>query len=343
MKPAPAAPRRQPGLKQIAELAGVSMMTVSRALRGEATVAPDTARKILDLATSVRYRRNKLVHGLRTGRTDLVAAMLPASLGFYEEALRSIEHALDEQGCSLILNMVPGDYGRDAMREEIRRIHRCIELRVDGIILRPVNDDANAVYFNEAIERRIPMVVIDRRLPDFSSDFVGNDDFAGGEAAARVLIARGCRSLAVLHAGDKVSTSRERKNGFLKAAAEAGRSTALLDCGDFYVTRESIAEKLQRIPFRDIDGIFAIGDDLAAQAIDVWEAHGRHCPRDVKIVGFGNLNTAVPGGRRIASFNQHADQIGVEAVSLLMQRIENHHRPFRSILLPADFVEGDTV
>jgi len=334
---------RQPGLKQIAELAGVSMMTVSRALRGESTVSPDTVTKILAVASSLRYRPNRLVQGLRTGRTNLVAAMLPASLGYYEEALRAIEHALDEKGQSLLLNLVPGDYGRDAMREEIRRIHRCTEMRVDGIILRPVNDDANAIYFREAIERHISMVVIDRRLPDFTSDFVGSDDFAGGEAAARQLVSRGCRSVAVLHAGEKVSTSRDRKNGFLKAARESGATTFSLDCLDFRISKNALAEILRTLPVSEIDGVFGITDDLAASALEILEDSGRSCPDKVKILGFGKAPHVPYRGRRMATFDQHADLIGVEAVSLLLQRIDNPSRPFRSVLLPADFNDGDTL
>jgi LacI family transcriptional regulator len=334
---------RPAGLKQIAELSGVSMMTVSRALRGEDTVAPDTLKKILEVASALRYRPNRLVHGLRTGRTNLVATMLPASLGYYGEALRAIEHALDEKGCSLVLNMVPGDYGRDAMREEIRRIHRCIEMRVDGIILRPVNDDANAIYFREAIERHVSMVVIDRRLPDFTSDFVGSDDFAGGEAAARQLISRGCRSLAILHAGEKVSTSRERKNGFLKAASQAGVTSFSLDCLHFSTSANALAETFRNLPVDEIDGVFAITDDLAATALEVLEDLGRPCPDKIKVLGFGKNPVVHHRGRRLATFDQHPGLIGSEAVSLLLQRIDNPGRPFRSVLLPADFTEGDTL
>lgn len=334
---------RQPGLKKIAELSGLSMMTVSRALRGHTTVAPDTAKKIRDIAETLRYRPNRLVHSLRTGRSSLVAAVLPSSLGFYEPALRSIEHSLDSRGCSLILNLIPGDYGQDAMREEIRRLHRCIELRVDGIILRPVNDDANAVYFSEAIERRVPMVVIDRRLPDFTSDFVGTDDFAGGEAAARQLLSRGCRNPAILHAGDRVSSSRERKNGFLKGIAESGATALSIDCGDFHASAEFLSEAFRQPSAKDIDGVFAISDSLALAALDVLENSGKACPDKVKILGFGRFEQQARSSRRLASFDQHVGLLGTEAVGLLMERLANPSRPFRSILIPASFTDGDTL
>lgn len=334
---------RQASLKKIAELSGVSMMTVSRALRGVDVVAPDTAKKIRDIAETLRYRPNRLVLSLRTGRTTLVSAVLPNPIGFYEGALRSIEESLDSRGCSLILNLVPGHYGRDAMREEIRRLHRCIELRVDGIILRPVNDDANAIYFSEAIERQIPMVVIDRCLPDFTSDFVGTDEFSGGEAAARELISRNCRNLAILHTGDRVSCSRGRKNGFLKAAADAGIPVQSIDCGDFEASTEFLAEAFRQPEAKGIDGVFAITDTIAHSALQVLEDLGKTCPDQVKLLGFGRCENQAPLRRRIASFDQHIGLVGTEAVELLMERLSNPSRSFRSVLIPATFVDGDTI
>ncbi len=336
-------PTRQPSLKKIAELSGVSMMTVSRALRGQDAVATETARKIREVAETLRYRPNRLVQGLRTGRTNLVSAVLPTPIGFYEASLRSIERELDSRGCSLILNLVEGHYGRDAMREEIRRLHRCIELRVDGIILRPVNDDANAVYFSEAIERQVPMVVIDRRLPDFSCDFVGTEDFAGGESAARILLSRGCRNLAILHAGSRVCSSRERRDGFLKAVADSGHKALSMDCGDFQVSPESLAAMLREPGASEIDGIFAISDSLALTALNVLQDSGKTCPDRVKILGFGKSENLPPGSRRVASFDQHGDLIGSEAVELLMQRVSSPSKTCRSVRIPATFSEGDTL
>lgn len=334
---------RQASLKMIAEQVGVSLMTVSRTLRGRGRVAHETAEKIRKVAEKLRYRPNRLVLGIRTGRTNLFSAVLPTPIGFYEGALRSIEESLDSRGCSLILNLVAGHFGRDAMREEIRRLHRCIELRVDGIILRPVNDNANAIYFSEAIERQIPLVVIDRRLPDFTSDFVGTDEFTGGETAARQLISRNCRNLMLLHTGDSVSCSRGRKNGFLKVAADAGIPVLSIDCGDFEASPEFLAMAFRQPDAKGIDGVFAITDSIADKALQVLEDLGKPCPDQVKLVGFGRCENQAPLSRRIASFDQHIGVIGTEAVELLMERLSNPSRPFRSILIPATFVEGDTI
>lgn len=334
---------RQASLKIIAEQTGVSMMTVSRTLRGLNSVAPETAAKIRKVAESLRYRPNKLVEGLRTGRTGMIAAVLPTTLGFYEEALRSIESSLDKLNCSLILNMVAQDFGQDAMREELRRLHRCIDLRVDGVILRPVNDDANAVYFNEVMERGMPLVVIDRKLPDFECDFVGTDDRSGGGAAARKLLSAGCRHLALLHAGTRISTSRERREGFLAATQNSGASVCELDCGSFLADRTQLTGFFESGAAKSVDGIFAVGDLLARDTIQVLKGLGRECPRDFKVLGFGRLLLNDPSSVRLATFDQHPGQIGEEAVRLLMDRLDNPGKPPRSVHLPAAFVAGETL
>jgi LacI family transcriptional regulator len=335
---------RKASLKRIAELADVSTMTVSRALRDDGLVAVETARRIREIAERLRYRPNKLVHGLRTGRTDLIAGIFPSALGFYADVLGEIEHSLDAAGKSLLLNLVSGDQGEKAMREELRRLHRCIELRVDGIVLRPVNDNANSAYFNEVVERGVPIVVIDRRLPDFDSDFVGTDNVAGGKAAAELLLGRGCRNLLVLYAGEKVSTSRERRDGFVQAVAGAGldAKAETLDCEEFKTSEDFLNRFFQQRKSRAYDGVFAVGDHLARAAYHSIVAAGRRCPEEVKVVGFGHLPTHDPESRVLTTFDQNPRKIGAEAIKLLFRRLEFPLRETRSLHVPFDLIEGDT-
>ena len=185
-------------IQQIAQATGVSLMTVSRALNSKGLVAPETERRILKVAGALRYRPNRLVRGLRTGQTGLIAAFFPADLGFYQPILRGVEKSLDAGGYFLLLNLIEQNQGLEAMREELRRLHQCLDIRIEGLILRPVNDDANAIYYREIMQRQIPFVVIDRELPDFRCDFVGSDNVEGGAEAARRLWAAGSRRLLVL-------------------------------------------------------------------------------------------------------------------------------------------------
>lgn len=335
-------PSTKANLKQLAEMTGVSMMTVSRALRGDKLVAEKTAKKILKAAEQIRYRPNRLVLGMRSGRTDLLAAIMPAGFGFYGDVLCGVEDRACNEGKGLLLNLVKEHRGPDAKREELRKLHRCIEMRVDGIILRPVNDDANAIYFNEVVERGVPIVVVDRELPDFPSDFVGTDNFAGGRDAARHLIKRGCRNLLVAYAGRQVSTSRDRLDGFIEHAKSAGVAVAGFDFGQFHPEQVMLDTFFAKKKNQAYDGIFAVGDHLARIAISALERNGILCPGQVKVVGFGNLPVADSSSRRITTFDQNPREMGECAVRLLLQRCENKEIAFQRILVPHQLVKGQT-
>ncbi len=335
---------RSVGLKQIAEETGVSMMTVSRALRGDELVAPETAARIREVAERLRYRPNRLVEGLRTGRTGMVAAMLPSSLGFYNRILTEIEKALESRDNNLLLSLISAHWGKEARQEELRRLHRLVDLRIDGIILRPVNDDANAIYFHEVMERGIPMVVIDRRLPDFNCDYVGTDNHAGGRLAAQHLLETGARRLLVLYAGERVSTSRERCRGFCQAVEESGSDAKVdvYDCNEFHPTPEVLEPFFSSTDLSQYDGLFAVSDHLARAVLVQVERVGLRCPEDIRLVGFGNLPTGDPGSRSLTTIEQFPEEIGRQAVELLWERLAKPKTSPRVFQVPVELIQGST-
>jgi len=330
-------------IQQIAQATGVSLMTVSRALNSKGLVAPETERRILKVAGALRYRPNRLVRGLRTGQTGLIAAFFPADLGFYQPILRGVEKSLDAGGYFLLLNLIEQNQGLEAMREELRRLHQCLDIRIEGLILRPVNDDANAIYYREIMQRQIPFVVIDRELPDFRCDFVGSDNVEGGAEAARRLWAAGSRRLLVLFAGTRVSASRDRRQGFLNEAERAGAEVMAVDCHDWEPSVESLTHVLKQPSVKKVDGIFAVSDVVAEKAWLALHAMGRRCPQDVKIIGFGCSPREEGLKQRLASFDQQPVDLGKEAARLLIERIKNPALPPRVLRMPTFFVPGDSL
>jgi transcriptional regulator with XRE-family HTH domain len=147
-------PSARASMKAIAEESGVSIMTVSRVFNGSGKVAAATEEKIRLVAERLQYRPNRLVRGMQSGRTGLIGVVMPSGLGFYSGVLEGIHNHLTGQNANLVLSLVHGDWGASAIEEEREILHRLIELRVEGIILRPVNDEATPVYFEEIIQTR---------------------------------------------------------------------------------------------------------------------------------------------------------------------------------------------
>ena len=339
-------PRRSATLKQIAEELGISMMTVSRALSGRGRISPATRKRVLETATRLRYRPNRLVHAIKHGRSGTVGVMVPISLSFAAEIVRGIHDRLAESRCLPILHF--HGLGPRAERDEAEReyLHRLLDHRVDGIIFWPSDETVSQVYLHEVWERGVPLVAVDRHLPLTKADFSGTDDVAGGRAAAEYLLALGHRRLAHIGGEPWVSTYADRRRGFEDALAE--RSAA-----DGKVTW--IAEACDDCRCLElVRGILAAGDRPTAislasdrMAPDVYaaaESLGLRVGSDVSVIGFADLVETAWLRPRLSTIRQDPYAIGQRAAELLLDRIDGRaaeSRP-RSVRVPPHLVERDS-
>ena len=321
----------------------MSMMTVSRVLRNESNVAPATEKQIRTIADKLGYKPNRLVRGMQSGRSGIVSVVMPAGHAVAPEILSGAYDFFNEKDMIMALDLVSGSVGDQAIAEQSKVINRLLESRVDGFILLPVNEDASPLYFKEVIDRKIPLVFVDRNTMHFEADFVGTDDYAGGYEAARVLAKNGCQRAVLISAGDFVSTSRLRSEGF-KAGLKEFKVKLAADviAPNFTYNTDLIDRELAKYKGQ-FDAVFGVGDRLA---ISAWHSCLRldlEIPQQVKVVGFGALNLRDP---RVAlsSFDQEPYQIGRNAAKLLVERINQgpwERRPkTKSILSLPQFVEG---
>jgi LacI family transcriptional regulator len=208
---------RRVGLKDVAREAGVDVSTVSRILGGNASLyAEQTCDKVRVAADKLNYRPNAAARGMATGSTRMVGVTVPGT-GYCGRIVEGINRALLEHG-HLMLHA----WNQDAfvapdnpMQQKI--IHELVERQVEGVILRVGSEDFEQAYFDEILQRGIPMIVVDREMARFKSDFVGSDDVAIGRDAAQHLLDLGHRSLFFVGASEKVSTARMREQGFREA------------------------------------------------------------------------------------------------------------------------------
>lgn len=297
-------------------------MTVSRVLRNQANVSAKTQQRIQDIAERLGYKPNRLVRGMQSGRSGIVSLVVPAKNAFVHSILEGAYDFFSEKDIMMSLDFVSGNMGEKAFEEQSKLINRLLESRVDGILLVPVNEDASPLYFEEVIDRKIPLVLVDRDIRRLDADFVGTDDVAGGREAARVLAGNGCKRVVLISPGDFVSTSRNRIEGFKRGLAEFGiEQVAEVVTNDFHHNGELIDRELRKYAGQ-FDGIFAVADRLGISAWHTCKALDLSIPEDVKIIGFGALNLRDP---RVAlsSFDQNPFEIGRNAAKLLFERIEN--------------------
>ena len=304
---------------EIARELGVSQSLISKVLAGKNEASDKVRDRILAMVKKERYRPNALVHGLQTGHTNTVGVIVPAG-GFHSEIVHGIHDCLDVAGYSMFLVWNKEDVAVPDSRKELEYIHRLIDRRVDGVILRPAHDDVSNIYFSEVWERGVPLVVIDRELSNVRCDFAGTDDEAGGRLAAEYLLSLGHRRLGQIAGPSAVSTAKDRRIGFEKAVAEFGRSAACrtIEAPTFANVKKEALQLMQSNPRPT--AVFGVNDDAARDLFGVAATLGLRIPGDLSVVGFGDLPYGEYLLPSLTTFRQNTYGIGEKAAKLLLAR-----------------------
>lgn len=323
-------------LKEIAEAAGVSIMTVSKALRDRADVAAATKARIRALADRMGYVPNLYATGLRSRTTRLFGLVIPATTDpVYARVQLAIEQNAAEQGYDLLFAQSLGNPDR-----EESALRRFLARGVDGIFLSPVPCLPRPTPVLDEIRRRgLPLVVLGHRPTSCEGCVnVETDDLAASASATRLLLEQGHRRIAFL-AGTQVSPSaQERLHGYRKALREAGiepddqlvfNAGATIEEGT-HAALQWMQEKSRATAIQAVNDLVAIG---AAEAL---LNQGFRIPRDVSLVGFGNILTAEHFRVPLTTIRQPKLRMGALAMDLMLAWIKEGRPASRRI--PAELV-----
>ena len=330
----------QASLKLIAEKVGVSAMTVSRALNGQAGVSKATRERILHEASLLRYRPNMLVHGIRTGRSRNIGVIIPLIGEFTPRMLDGVHRGLVESGYLPMLHYPtipsPAPDAETAIRAETEVLHALVDRRVDGIILWPAEESVPDVYFKEIWERGIPLLAVDRCLSLTHADFVGSDDTGGATAAARHLLDLGHKQFAVVTGTTRFATWGERERVFTRSVTEAGGSCATFVADGLDAARAA-REALDTKP----TAVFLTADTFAPELYRAATERKLVVGQDLSVVGFADLDVGRHLKPRLTTVRQNPEEIGLQAARRMLDRCEGRlpeGAPPRQIRLPVDLV-----
>lgn len=328
-------------VRGLAEELGVSAMTVSRALNGNPSVSKATRDRVLEAAARSGYRPNRLAKGVLTGRSGTIGVMVSPVKPFEAHVVLGIHDALVEQGYLPLLHF--HSLGPNAERDtaELDYIHRLLDYRVEGLIFWPSDETVPDVYLNEVWERNVPLVAIDRHLPETRADFSGTDDVAAGRLAAEHLIALGHRRLAHIGGKPNVSTYRDRRAGFESALRDHGLAQEVVECrydDGFDATVELLKGETRPT------AIFAASDVIALGVYRAAASLGLTIGSDLSVVGCADLPFARDLTPPLTTIRQDPYEIGRQAVRLLLERLagKSPSRPQSSRLPPRLFVRKST-
>lgn len=306
-------------IKDIARRAGVSTSTVSHALNGTRYVDPEKRRRIEQAAHELRYSPNTLASSLRRRRTLTIGVIVPDIGNFFFAAIvEGLEQILGKAGYTFILCDSSEEFARE--RSLLRLL---AQKRVDGMIIAPsgMSDD----YKGFPWEFDGPIVFIDR-LPDgkIPVDAVLVDNIGGAKAGVEHLIARGHREIAIITGLPGLSTTRERFQGYHEALLANGiqYNHNLSKQGD---SRLSSGHRLMLELLREQSptAVFVVNNLMTIGAVLAIKEHGLKIPNDIAVLGFDDYNWARITDPPLSVVRQPAEQIGIHAAEILLNRIKN--------------------
>jgi LacI family transcriptional regulator len=307
---------RQATLKDIADITGLTVATVSRILTGKKGFADPTIKRVRIVAETLGYRPNKLVSGMQTGRTGMIGAIVPVHAEWGANLLTGLSHELVSKAYVPIVLDCPSE-----VLSEKEMIYHLLDRRVEGVALFPSDDTISDAYFSEVRSRNIPIIAMVRRLVNVHCPFVGCDDRKSGALAARHLLEFGHRNLGHLAGPPGMSTGADRADGFISEVLRRRDATvSQVIFPRFLPDTKLIEDFLDEHP--DLTGIFCANESLALALYRIAKSRNISIPNDLSVVSHGNFKLAEYFHPALTSTVENSYEIGRLAAKTIISMIE---------------------
>ncbi|WDZ80205.1 LacI family DNA-binding transcriptional regulator (plasmid) [Ensifer adhaerens] len=308
----------RPKIKDIAEKAGVSVATVSRALSGSSLVTDETRKRIHELARELNYRPNVSARNLRTRRSmSVLLVVRDVGNPFYLEILKGVEATAREAGYAVLMGNTENDPDR-----EVEYFNMLRDGHADGMIL--MTGKLPPPQPGESADlSHLPVVVALEMIETAAFPHVQIDNVAAASAAVEHLISLGHRRIAHIAGPLPEVMAMHRRDGYRAAMAVAGLSipSGYEVRGDYLLeSGEACAADLFALP-EPPTAIFVANDEMAYGAIHALRRLGHDVPGDVSVVGFDDLYLSKAFYPPLTTVSQPRTEIGRTAMSLLLNII----------------------
>ncbi len=310
-------------IKDVAELAGVSIATVSRCINQPDKVTERTRLKVQEAIVQTGYSPNTLAQSFRRGRTNLVMVVLP-SVGdpFFTDVMRGIHSAANAKGYSVVIEetrfntLTPDEIG--AM---------LVSRQTDGIILLASTSPFGTDILSAKHRRRLPIVIgceiISPELSNFPSVHI--DNVAAAREATNYLLARGHERIAMIYGQASSLLTKDREFGYRAAMHDAG-----LDIEDGWVIAGDLTLKGAIRATRKLlnhehrpTAIFCANDEMAMGCLHEIKSVGLAVPEDISVIGFDDIRYAEVTDPPLTTISQPAEEIGERVMYRLCREIED--------------------
>ena len=310
-------------LKEIAEIAGVSVSTVSRVLNGKTYVNEETRKKVLNIIGRENYHPNAIAQSLKNGASNTLCLMIPSIQNvIFAPITRGVEDVARENGYTVILCNTDENEETEALSIEKMRSRW-----VDGFIIASSYGNKKEIY--SLAEEHIPIVLVNR----FSESDIGKlsiisiDNYKAGYDATKYLADQGFRRIAIAVGKQMHKFYRDRLEGYQAALKDSGLPyderlimQEMNSNDDFYAMTQALMNTAERP-----DVFFATSDPKAIVIMHALHDMGYKIPQDVAVLGFDNVELSSIIEPALSTVSQPLYEIGAVAARNIIYQIRQRN------------------
>ncbi len=316
-------------IKDVARELGVSISTVSRALKDHPDISAKTKQLVRSVVDKLKYKPNSIALSLRNRQTHIIGVVVPEIVHhFFASVISGIDETAMEAGYNVMFFQSNESYEREVMN-----VQSLISSQVDGVLLSVAKGSKKFNHLKQLLDNNIPLVFFDRACDEIETDRVIVDDFEGAFNAVDYLIKTGCKRIAHYSGPPHLQIAYQRKRGYISALEKNGLpvdDSIIVQCDSYdcaFVTTQNIMCRLN-----PPDAIFTANDETAVGTLNCLKRSGFRVPENVSIVGFTDGLVSTVTDPLLTTVSQHAFEIGRRAATILIKRITEDSDIFKPII-----------
>jgi DNA-binding LacI/PurR family transcriptional regulator len=333
--------RDQITIRDIALKLGISIATVSRALRGAFGVNPETKKAVLEMAKKLNYKPNRVAQSLRNKKSYTLGIIVPELVThFFSSNISAIQEVAAQYNYNVMIGQ-----SNESLETEIQNTQTFIARRVDGLLMSLSKETNNYDHLELLYKKNIPLVLFDRIYEGLDVSKITVDDYEGAFRATEHLILQGCRRIAHISGPEELSICKKRLQGYLDALQQNNlpfEEELIRHCS---LSKEDIiahTNALLALPSPP-DAFFSLNDPTAILILVILKEKGIKIPEEVAVVGFTNEPVSALIRPSLTTIALPAHQMGKIATTKILEQILNPEDFIpQSIMLKAKLLVRDS-
>ncbi len=316
-------------IKDIAKALNISIATVSRALNGSHDVSEETRKKVALKAKELHYKPNIHARNLLKNRNNMIGVVVPEFVTFFfPEIIIGIQEVLNAQGFQVLICQ-----SNESSTLERKNIEMLEESMVEGLIVSVTKDTRNIDLYSRLISEGMPIVFVNRVLPELNASQVIIDDRKWAFKTVEHLIKCGYRRIAHLAGNEHLAVTKERLQGYIDALEAYDipvRENLIMHVG-IQQNRAKVGVSYLMSLKEKPDAVFTVNDPIAVGCMLELSKRGIRVPEDIAVAGFSES----PIGKimELTSVSQPTFELGRIAAETLLEQIKDYSTPIKTITL----------